>query len=393
MKRTLTLVLALLMLLCAASGCAQNTELRSYKADALQTDPGQRALASFAPDEVVMTIDGTEVHWNEFAFWLCSTAKDMTEDAGVTKIEDWNAVFDEKTGETYAQALLETVLEQEKQFHSLEARAESDGIQLGSEGEDYVEQSLTEALESFNIPSEEESADVLRTYYLDADVLRYQSKISYLYLKMFENLYGAEGEKLSEEELQDYIQKNGYRTVRHILLSTVNENNEPLSDSAKEKKLTQAKRIIERLLKLEDQEELVRQFDRYAKEYNEDAGVEMYPNGYCFTDGQMDEAFEAASAKLNAYQVAPEPVETAHGYHVVMRVPTTGDDALDYNEDGTPYLLRTDAAQAMYTQLVHTWIDEAEVEWSPEFENLDVQALFVEPETFWDQIDIFHWFH
>ena len=393
MKKTLTLILAFLLLLGAASGCAQNTELRSYKADALQTDPGQRALAAYAPDAVVMTIDGSEVRWDEFAFWLCTTAKDMTEDAGVTRIEDWNAVSDEETGETYAQVLMETVLEQEKQFHSLEAKAKNDGIRLGSEGEEYIEQSLTEALESFNIPSEEEGADVLRTYYLDTDVLRYQSKISYLYLKMFEKQFGTDGEKIPEADLQDYINENGYRTVRHILLSTVDENNEPISDSAKEKKLTQAKRIIERLLKIKDQEELVRQFDRYTKEYNEDAGVEMYPNGYCFTEGQMDEAFEAASSELEAYQVGPEPVETAHGYHVVMRVPTTGDDALDYNEDGTPYLLRTDAAQAMYTQQVHTWIDEAEVEWAEGFENLDVQTLFVEPETFWDKIDIFHWFH
>ena len=392
MKRTLTLILALLML-STASGCAQNTELRSYKNDALHTDPGQRALAAYAPDTVVMTIDGTEVRWDEFAFWLCTTAKDMAADAGVTKIDDWNAICNEKMNRTYGEELLRNVLEQEKQFHSLEARAADNGVKLGTKGKQYVEQSLAESLETFSIPSEEESADILRAYYLDTEVLRYQAKISYLYQKLYEKLFGADGEKLPEDELQDYIQKNGYKTVRHILLSTVDENNEPLPEDQKEKKLTQAQRIIERLTGIQDTEELVRQFDRYTKEYNEDAGVETFPNGYCFTEGQMDEAFEAASAEILPYQVFPEPVETEYGYHVMLRMPTTGDDVLDVNEDGTPYLLRTDAAQALYTQLVHTWIDEAEVEWAPGFEALDVQTLFVEPETFWEKLDVLHWFH
>lgn len=393
MKRTLTLILALLLMLSTASGCAQNTELRSYKNDALNTDPGQRALAAYEPDTVVMTIDGTEVRWDEFAFWLCTTAKDMAADAGVTKIDDWNAVCNEKMNRTYGEELLRNVLEQEKQFHSLEARAADNGVKLGTKGKQYVEQSLAESLETFSIPSEEESADILRAYYLDAEVLRYQAKISYLYQKLYEKLFGADGEKLPEDELQDYIQKNGYKTVRHILLSTVDENNEPLPEDQKEKKLTQAQRIIERLSGIQDTEELIRQFDRYTKEYNEDAGVETYPNGYCFTEGQMDEAFEAASAQMLPYQVFPEPVETEYGYHVLLRLPTTGDDVLDINEDGTPYLLRTDAAQALYTQLVHTWIDEAEVEWAPGFEALDVQTLFVEPETFWEKLDVLHWFH
>ena len=393
MKRTLTLILALLMILCTASGCAQNMELRSYKNDALHTDPGQRALAAYEPDTVVMTIDGTEVRWDEFAFWLCTTAKDMAADAGVTKIDDWNAVCNEKMNRTYGEELLRNVLEQEKQFHSLEARAADNGVKLGTKGKQYVEQSLAESLETFSIPSEEESADILRAYYLDTEVLRYQAKISYLYQKLYEKLFGSDGEKLPEDELQDYIQKNGYMTVRHILLSTVDENNEPLPEDQKEKKLTQAQRIIERLSGIQDTDALISQFDRYTKEYNEDAGVETFPNGYCFTEGQMDEAFEAASAEILPYQVFPEPVETEYGYHVMLRMPTTGDDVLDVNEDGTPYLLRTDAAQALYTQLVHTWIDEAEVEWAPGFEALDVQTLFVEPETFWEKLDIFHWFH
>ncbi|MBQ9044617.1 MAG: peptidylprolyl isomerase [Oscillospiraceae bacterium] len=393
MKRYLSIALALALLLGALSGCAGGTEVRSYSEDALNADPGQRVMDAYSPDMVVMKIDGTEVRWDEYAFWLCSTAKDLADEAGVTAIEDWNAVNDAETGETYADMLRNTVLKNEKQFHSLEAKAADYGLELGEEGAAYVEQSLQESLDSFSIPSEEEAGELLHKYYLDTDVLRYQAKIAYLYLLLYQEMFGPEGEKLSEEELNDYVAQNGYMTVKHILFSTVDENNEPIDESALQRKLDRAQRVIERIQEIEDPEERLRQFERYMRDYNEDPGAEQYPGGYCFTAGQMDAAFETASAQLQPYEITPEPVQTEHGYHVILRIPTTGDDVLDYNEDGTPYLLRSDAAQAIYTSLVQAWIADAEVEWSEGFEDLDIQTLFAKEETFWEKADIFHWFH
>ena len=66
MKRILTLLLACTMTAALLSGCAKQETA---------SDPLQAALDAYAPDTVVMTIDGTQVHWNEFAYWLCTTAK------------------------------------------------------------------------------------------------------------------------------------------------------------------------------------------------------------------------------------------------------------------------------------------------------------------------------
>ena len=219
------------------------------------------------------------------------------------------------------------------------------------------------------------------------------SNAGFMGIPLEQSLFGADGEKLPDEQLQDYIAQNGCMTVKHILLSTVDENNAPLPDEVKAQKHTQAARIIERLRAIDDPNTLLSEFDRYASEYNEDPGVAQYPNGYCFTSGQMDAAFEAASAALQPYEVSPEPVESAYGYHVILRLPTTGDDVMDFNADGTPYTLRSAAAQATYTTLAHAWIHDAKVEWAEGFEHLDVQKLFTKPETFWDKIDVFHWFH
>ena len=392
MKRILTLTLALLLALGVLSGCS-NTELHRYSEDAMNADPGQYAMDAYTPDTVVMTIDGSKVYWNEYVFWLCTTAQELAEEAGVPFISDWNAVYDAETGETYAEALKSTVLENEKQFHALEVKAEENGVELGKDGEAYVEQSLQESLDTFDIPSEEESTEILHKYYLDADVLRYQAKMSYLYLQMFEELFGENGKKISRKDLNAYIEENGYMTVKHILWSSVDENGQPLDEEALQRKLERAQRVIERLNEIEDRDERVAQFERYMRDYNQDMGVEQYPDGYCFAPGEMEESFEKAAAALKPYEISPEPVETSHGYHVIMRLPTTGEDVIDITENGTPYHLREDAAQALYTQMVHAWIDDAKVEWQPGFEHLDIQKLMTKPETFWEKLDVFHWFH
>ena len=392
MKRILTLTLALLLALGVLSGCS-NTELHRYSEDALDADPGQYAMDAHSPETVVMTIDGTEVHWNEFAFWLCSTAQEFAEAENVPAIADWNAVYDEQSGQTYAEALMETVLEKEKQFHSLEAKAADYGIELGKDGEAYVEQSLQESLDTFDIPSEEEGAEILHKYYLDADVLRYQAKISYLYLALYQEIFGAEGEKLAKKDLVDYVKETGYMKVKHILWSNVDANNQPLDEKELQRKLDRAQRVIDRLNEIEDRDERVAQFERYMRDYNQDMGVTEYPDGYCFTSGEMEEPFEQAAAALAPYEVSPQPVETSHGYHVILRLPTSGDDVIDVTEDGTPYTLCEDASQALYMQMVQAWMDDAEVQWQPDFEHLDVQKLMTKPETFWEKLDFLHWFH
>ena len=106
MRRILTLLLASILLCTVLSGCAKQ------EADA-QTDPGLYALDAYAPDAVVMTIDGSEVRWDEFAFWLCSTAKQFAEEAGVPFVDELHRILihgvlhltgqGDKTPETKAQ--------------------------------------------------------------------------------------------------------------------------------------------------------------------------------------------------------------------------------------------------------------------------------------------------
>ncbi len=117
----------------------------------------------------------------------------------------------------------------------------------------------------------------------------------------------------SEEEILSEIEaaKQYYEavTARHILISTVDEFNQPLDDEAKAEKLALANELLDRIKAGEDIGEL-------AAEYSEDPGS-AYNNGeYTFGRGRMVAEFEEAAFGAADGEIWPEPVETSYGYHI-----------------------------------------------------------------------------
>ena len=386
MKQKLALILALCMLLGALAGCS-STEVRSFSEDAAsdETDPFAPALDAYAPDTVVMTINGTEVHWNEYAYWLCNAADSLTTYVG--DVEDWSAVYDEDTGETYADLLDQMVLENLTEYHVWESKAAEYEIAFDEEGETFVDDTVAQAIQSVagEDGTEADLETYLKGYYVDLEVFRYQSRIQYLYNELFNKLFGEDGEKLSDADLAAYIADNGYMTAKHILWSTAGDDGEALSDEAKAEKLPQAQDAVRQLRAVEDPAEREALFDTLMTEYSEDPGLASYPNGYCFSSGQMVEEFETACAALEDYAVS-DPVESTHGYHVILRLPTTADDVVQYDSDGKAYTLRYVAALDAFDTLSGAWVEEAEVVREPEFETMDYNAVFTPKQSFWQKL-------
>ena len=94
-----------------------------------------------------------------------------------------------------------------------------------------------------------------------------------------------------------------------------------------DEKLKQAEEITKELRAIKDPEELLKRFAELKEQYCEDTGKETYPDGYTFEPGTMVTEFEEAVRALDEYAVS-DPVQTAYGYHVIMRLPLRGDAAL-----------------------------------------------------------------
>ena len=137
-------------------------------------------------------------------------------------------------------------------------------------------------------------------------------------------------------------------------------------------------------------EKRVELFDQLMEQYNEDTGESSYPHGYCFTSGTMVTEFEDACKALDTYEVSGV-VESKHGYHVILRMPTQGDD-LVMSSDGSQQTLRMLVAQEQLSSLLTGWVDEADISWEPKFSSIDYAAVFTPKESFWKRLDVFDWF-
>ena len=240
MKKTITLLLVLALSLGLLTACG-STEIRSYQEDAESEDIFANALTAYDADTLVATADGTPVYWNEFAYWLAYIGSQIAYPDENGSI-DWYAA--EGSEEPLADTLLTNVHDSILQYHILEGMAAEKGIEFGEEGEEYVEGMIQDAITSIagEEGTEEDLKDYLTDYYLDMDVLRYQGKIQYLYTKLFEELFGANGEKVSDEDIAEYY--NTHKSDFTLDRTLVKGRIVAFSDSYR-----QAKRLKEQMQK------------------------------------------------------------------------------------------------------------------------------------------------
>ncbi len=377
MKRKLSILLAAAMLLLSLAGCT-STEVHSYSEDeaASTEDVFANALTAYAPDKKVGTIEGTPVYWNEYAYSLASLGSQIASYSGQDPM-DWNAVYEEDSGKTYGELLQESAVQSLIQYHVIEAKAAEYGVEFGEEGETFVEDLIAQTKAGLvgEDGTDEDFAAALKGYYVDLDVMRYQGKIQYLYDHIAAELFGEDGEKLSDEEVSAFLEEQNYLNAKHILFKTTDDEGNDLSDADKQAKLQRAQAVAAELQAISDQDARVTRFDEIMNAESEDPGLAYYPDGYVFTSGEMYEEFENGTADLDFYEVS-DVVTTGAGYHVILRLPITADSVIDQNTDGSDITVRYAAASQALSDLAQGWIDEAEVKWEPGFDSLDLSQVF-----------------
>lgn len=126
---------------------------------------------------------------------------------------------------------------------------------------------------------------------------------------------------ITDEEINKYYKDKiyGNYTVKHILITpdTTDTMTDEEKTAAEEAAKATAQEVITKLQNGEDWATLV-------STYSEDEGSKdsegLVEN---FTYGDMDEAFFTATTKLEDGKYSTEPVKSAHGYHVILKVSST----------------------------------------------------------------------
>lgn len=333
--------------------------------------------ASHDADEVVMTMDGEDVTWEEYFYWLYYSGVQVNnyinQMAANMSAYGMNVTWDDAaddTGISFKDYVVQLAEDNIRQIHSIKKFSAENDVSLTEDNLKAIEEQRKTDMVNLcgEEVSDEEFAEFLKsTYYLPIKVYDDMNEINYLYQNCFAKLYGEDGEKLSDEKAEAYLKDSGYMNAAHILFMTVDPSTgEALDDETIAEKKALADKFAAELAGITDTEKLQERFAEIKDEYCEDTGKEAYPDGYIFTPGTMVTEFEDTVNALEDYQVS-EPVESRYGYHIIMRLPLTIDTVLKTSDSGTPLTARALAANQEYGEKLDACNDGIEIVYTDAF--------------------------
>ncbi len=172
----------------------------------------------------------------------------------------------------------------------------------------------------------------------------------FLMQEQLEEYYFGEGGAMAPDdaEIESYFQEN-YMRAKHILISTRDENNQPLTDEAALAEIERkAQSVYQRAVAGED-------FDTLIQEFGEDPGMSANPDGYQFTEGDMVAEFQDATKAL-AENTISAPVQSDYGWHIIQRLPLRAEDRPAVYSSIVTALTGMDM-----DSLLNQWVNEAEI--------------------------------
>lgn len=329
------------------------------------------------PAEVVMIVDGKDVTWGEYFSWLYMSAM-QTEQYFVAMGNygvplKWSDPVGED-GSTYADSAIAGGENTLRQLMTILGYAESQGVEASQETLDAVQaQRESDKLATVGEEgTEEDFAQFLHSLYRSEDAYQRATMANYINLQHYSDTYGANGEKVSDDQALGYLQENGYLYANHILLTTMDlQTGEALEEAAVAEKEAQAQALAEELQAIQDPEQLVKRFQELKEEYDEDTGKFTYPDGYVFLPGEMVAEFEEGVKALADYGVS-QPVKTSYGYHVILRLPLTADTVVSYDSTGAAVTGRSLFASFDYAAGLDTYLENLSMEYVDDFQAPDL---------------------
>ena len=275
------------------------------------------------PEEVVMTIDGRDVTWQEYFYAYYSQATAIEQHFETFRYYgvavDWDSQSGD-AGQTYADLADYNAENMLRFLQAAETLAAEKGVTLNEEEEASLEAAHKENITNLcgENGSEEELYEQLKSMYLPRDL--YWRVMRYGYLT--QALIRSEGEKLSDAEVVTWMEENGILSANQILIATMDlSTNEALDEAQVEEKTALARQIAEELQAIEDPEAREKRFLELKEQYSENG------EDYVFGPGVMVEEFSNGTQALKEGEVS-DPIQSSYGYYIILRRPLHADDSI-----------------------------------------------------------------
>ena len=383
-NKTIALILALILCLSIFTGCGSDgapaneeptdgTEITdAAEPTTYTTFDYDAAYASYDPNAVVYTVNDVEITWKEYFGWLYSIIEQYEMYIGTEFA--WDDLYSETmTLEDYAKYYTETMC---AQYAVVNAMAKEIGLELTEEQNASIEELLASDAVNYTNGDVDAFVAFLESTYMDLEYYYYIQASSIFYQGLYEDYFGVDGEKISDEEVEDFINTNGFLYAKHILLLTQDSTTgESLDDAAKAEKYAIAEDTLAQILATTTQEERIAKFDELMNSLSEDSGLASYPNGYYFLPNEMVVEFEEGTKALEPYGVS-EIIESPYGYHIILRQPITPDSVYD-----TGYTFRALASQYAFDKLMSDNFTKAVIAYTDQFADFSLGNIMTTMEV------------
>lgn len=263
-------------------------------------------------EPVVMTVNGDDVHADEFRAYLKYNKLYMENMLSYYGYDDsvWS---DPQVGAPFVSQLFDMADQQAAYMRAI--TGEFDALHLKLTREDKERAEADKQLQIEQMGGKEMFNDWLASFDYTQQI--YDNTVATTaYLGAIERAYyGENGTKTNEQAIMDAFDEN-YLCAKHILVQTVDGLGEELTGDALAAAESKANEALEKVKAGED-------FDTLVQQYNEDPGMEMYPEGYVFTDGDMVEEFYEGTKALEPGETSTELIKSSFGWHIIKREPLT----------------------------------------------------------------------
>lgn len=308
---------------------------------------------------VVMTINGTEINQDEYTTFMLYNMKYYENQYAMYGISGiWD---DPSTAEMLGADLSQATTDMVMYMTLMTQNIKKVPVNVTMNQQIAVQTSINEQIEQ--IGSEESFWNFIAEFGFSQ-----QAYYNFLYANMcydaMDTYYFGENGTLraTDEEIIAYLDEN-YLSAKNILISTIDSTTGEQIRTSEEARAI-AEEVMSKLQAGED-------FDTLMETYNEDPGMEQYPDGYIFTEGQFVEEFYNMAMSLGDYEY--DMVESTYGMHVIQRIPVNFADMLDEYAMGDQYTYRELGSQNLgnMSDLLLEWMDEAEIETTDLYEEIN----------------------
>lgn len=362
MKRFWKRTAAGLLALCLLAGCAGKDDGKPQ--GGLGTAPDTESvifrLTGLDYNDTVATVNGTPVTAQTYLFLLIN---------GIESELAYGLELEEEWDEALKEDVKDFALDNSAVFVIVHEKAAELGVELSAEDEEQLLSGIDADRE--RLGGEETFQRELDGICVTLEGYTDINRTNYLYAALEEKMEAEGLLTASDREVEDYIAENGVYAAKHILLLTREDSADgegyvEFSDAQKALVLEQIQGFYDQIMAADDKEA---EFDRLMNKYSQDgrdADGRLYrPDGYgCVHSGDMVPEFEAGATALEVGEISP-PVQSAYGYHIIMRIPVD-DGELRQQLEGT----------YKFYSLINEWVEGATVETTSVLDQLDPQEFY-----------------